>query len=175
MSVLIADIVRRKLGIDRYKPTEDEIERYKEEIPLYDRIASLQYAPSTEEIETIVRNCPVCINGEATENREVMGKRDLPRVRTNQVRGGACLVIAEGLCLKAPKILKHVSRLKLEGWDFLKEFVKGGKEDENEIAPSSKYMSSLIAGRPVFSHPSAKEDSACVTGGGGHAGLPPPP
>lgn len=130
MSVLIADIVRRKLGIGRYKPTEDEIERYKEEVPLYDRIASLQYAPSLDEIETIVRNCPVCINGEPTEDREVMGKRDLPRVKTNQVRGGACLVIAEGLCLKAPKILKHVSRMNLEGWDFLKKFVKEGREQK---------------------------------------------
>ena len=171
MSVLIADIVRRKLGIDRYKPTEDEIERYKEEVPLYDRIASLQYAPSTEEIETIVRNCPVCINGEPTENREVMGKRDLPRVRTNQVRGGACLVIAEGLCLKAPKILKHVSRLKLEGWDFLKKFVKEGGKDKNEIVPSSKYMSSLIAGRPVFSHPSAKGGFRLRYGRGRTCGL----
>ena len=171
MSVLIADIVRRKLGIDRYKPTEDEIERYKEEVPLYDRIASLQYAPSAEEIETIVRNCPVCINGEATEDREVMGKRDLPRVRTNQVRGGACLVIAEGLCLKAPKILKHVSRLKLEEWDFLKKFVKEGGKDKNEIVPSSKYMSSLIAGRPVFSHPSAKGGFRLRYGRGRTCGL----
>ena len=125
LSVLIADVVRRKLGIDRYKPTEDEIERYKEEIPLYDRVSHLQYLPSPEEIETIVRNCPICINGEATEDREVMGKRDLPRVKTNKLRGGACLVIAEGLTQKAPKLLKHVSNLNLEGWDFLKRFVKG--------------------------------------------------
>jgi len=171
MSVLIADIVRRKLGIGRYKPTEDEIERYKEEVPLYDRIASLQYAPSLDEIETIVRNCPVCINGEPTEDREVMGKRDLPRVKTNQVRGGACLVIAEGLCLKAPKILKHVSRMNLEGWDFLKKFVKEGGENKNEIVPSSKYITSLIAGRPVFSHPSAKGGFRLRYGRGRTCGL----
>jgi len=154
LSVLIADVVRRKLGIDRYKPTEDEIERYKEEIPLYDRVSHLQYLPSPEEIETIVRNCPICINGEATEDREVMGKRDLPRVKTNKLRGGACLVIAEGLTQKAPKLLKHVSNLKLEGWDFLKRFVKG--ETKDGVAPSSKYIQDLIAGRPVLSHPSRK-------------------
>ena len=154
MSVLIADVVRRKLGIDRYKATEDEIERYKEEIPLYDRVSHLQYLPSPEEIELIVRNCPICINGEATEDKEVMGKRDLPRVKTNKLRGGACLVIAEGLSQKAPKLLKHVSNLKLEGWDFLKHFVKGEKKDE--IVPSSKYIEDLIAGRPVLSHPSRK-------------------
>ena len=171
MSVLIADIVRRKLGIDRYKPTEDEVERYKEEVPLYDRIASLQYAPSTEEIENIVRNCPVCINGEATEDREVMGKRDLPRVRTNKVRGGACLVIAEGLCLKAPKLLKHVGRMKLEGWDFLKGFLHDNGKKKDEIEPSSKYISSLIAGRPVFSHPSAKGGFRLRYGRGRTCGL----
>ena len=171
MSVLIADIVRRKLGIDRYKPTEDEVERYKEEVPLYDRIATLQYAPSLDEIENIARNCPVCINGEATEKREVMGKRDLPRVKTNNVRGGACLVIAEGLCLKAPKILKHVSRLNLEGWDFLKKFLRGGGAEKDEIAPSSKYMSSLIAGRPVFSHPSTKGGFRLRYGRGRTGGL----
>ncbi len=171
MSVLIADIVRRKLGIDRYKPTGDEIERYKEEVPLYDRIATLQYAPSLEEIETIVRNCPICINGEATEDREVMGKRDLPRVRTNKVRGGACLVIAEGMCLKAPKILKHVSRMELEGWDFLKKFLRESGKEKNEIVPSSKYMTSLIAGRPVFSHPSVKGGFRLRYGRGRTCGL----
>ena len=35
MSVLLADIVRRKLGLGRYKPTPQEIERYKEEMPIY--------------------------------------------------------------------------------------------------------------------------------------------
>ena len=155
MSVLIADVVRRRLGIDRYKPTDDEVERYKEEIPLYDRVSHLQYLPSPEEIETIVRNCPICINGEATEDREVMGKRDLPRVKTNKLRGGACLVIAEGLSQKAPKILKHVSNLGLKGWEFLNTFVKESGTSSG-IAPSEKYIKDLIAGRPVFSHPSRK-------------------
>ncbi len=172
MSVLIADIVRRKLGIGRYKPTEDEIERYKEEIPLYDRVTHLQYLPSAEEIELIIRNCPICINGEATEDKEVMGKRDLPRVKTNKIRGGACLVIAEGLCLKAPKLLKHVTNLNLEGWDFLKKFVyEEEKEEENKITPSDKYVKDLIAGRPVLSHPSRKGGFRLRYGRGRTCGL----
>jgi len=170
MSVLIADIVRRKFGIDRYKPTEDEIERYKEEIPLYDRITHLQYLPSPEEIELIIKNCPICINGEATEDREVMGKRDLPRVRTNKIRGGACLVIAEGLSLKAPKLSKHVAHLRLEGWDFLNRF-SYEKEEEKGIAPSDKYVKDLIAGRPVFSHPSRKGGFRLRYGRGRTCGL----
>ncbi len=166
MSVLIADVVRRELGIDKFKPTTGEIERLKEEIPLYKRAQHLQYTPSVDEIDKIVRNCPICINGEGTEKVEVTGYRDLPRVETNRLRGGACLVIAEGLCLKAPKLLKHVKKLKLKGWDFLDVFVnKGKKKDEEEdsekkgipeILPLKKYIGEVIAGRPVFSHPSRK-------------------
>jgi len=169
LSVLLADVVRRELGIDRYKPTKGEIERYKEEIPLYKRVQHLQYLPTPDEIEIIVGNCPICINGEGTEKEEVTGYRDLPRVETNRLRGGACLVIAEGLCLKAPKILKHVSRLNIEGWEFLKDFVEKKvngedsseeEEEENEeeanVEPSAKYLGEVIAGRPVLSHPSRK-------------------
>ena len=162
MSVLIADVVRRQLKIDRYKPSSGEIERYKEEIPLYKRVQHLQYLPSVDEIDLVVKNCPICINGEGTEDEEVTGYRDLPRVGTNRLRGGACLVIAEGLCLKAPKIHKHVKKMRLKGWEFLETFISkdaNGNENTNEIpviAPSSKYIGEVIAGRPVFSHPSRR-------------------
>jgi len=163
MSVLIADVVRREMGIGEYKPTSGEIERYKEEIPLYKRAQHLQYTPSVDEIHRITKHCPICINGEGTEDVEVTGYRDLPRVGTNRLRGGACLVIAEGLCLKAPKLLNHVKKLKLKGWDFLDIFVnKDNCEDKEEtekiptILPSTKYIGEVIAGRPVFSHPSRK-------------------
>jgi len=163
MSVLIADVVRRKLGIGKYVPTFGEVERYKEEIPLYKRVQHLQYTPSVDEIDKITKGCPICITGEGTEKEEVTGYRDLPRVETNRLRGGACLVIAEGLCLKAPKLLKHVKKLKLKGWGFLDIFVNKGNGGEDkktdgipEIVPSFKYIGEVIAGRPVFSHPSRK-------------------
>ena len=164
MSVLIADVVRREMDIGKYLPTDGEVERYKEEIPLYKRAQHLQYTPSVDEIDKIVRNCPICVNGEGTEKEEVTGYRDLPRIETNRLRGGACLVIAEGLCLKAPKLQKHVKKLKLKGWDFLDIFIsKKTKENPDkkesdipEISPSKKYIGEVIAGRPVFSHPSRK-------------------
>jgi len=163
MSVLIADVVRRELDIGRYEPTSGEVERYKEEIPLYKRAQHLQYTPSVDEIDKITKGCPICINGEGTEDVEVTGYRDLPRVGTNRLRGGACLVIAEGLCLKAPKLLKHVKKMKMKGWEFLDIFVNkdnGDGDKKNKeipvIAPSSKYIGEVIAGRPVFSHPSRK-------------------
>ncbi|MEA3203965.1 MAG: polymerase large subunit, partial [Thermoplasmata archaeon] len=162
MSVLIADLVRRQLGIGTFVATDGEVERYKEEIAAYKVEAHLQYNPTGAEIELIARNCPVCINGEGTEREEVTGNRDLPRVETNQLRGGACLVMAEGMILKAPKVMKHVEKLKLEGWDFLNQFLKKGKGDEAQhdadgrplIVPKNTYVKDLIAGRPVFGHPS---------------------
>jgi DNA polymerase II large subunit len=162
MSVLIADIVRRDLDIGSYIPTQGEIERLKEEIPLYKRVQHLQYLPSVDEIDLIIKNCPVCINGEGTEDEEVAGYRDLPRIGTNRLRGGACLVIAEGLCLKAPKIYKHIKKMKLTGWEFLETFVNRGIDPAKAngeiplIPPSSKYIGEVIAGRPVLSHPSRK-------------------
>ncbi|MFA6710924.1 MAG: DNA polymerase II large subunit, partial [Candidatus Methanomethylophilaceae archaeon] len=102
----------------------------------------------------------VCIDGEGTEKMEISGFRDLPRIETNQVRGGACLVIAEGLCQKAAKIKKHVDKLKLEGWDFISEYLKSkntstnGENVTKSVVPSDKYLKDIVAGRPIFSHPS---------------------
>ncbi|HQE97175.1 MAG TPA: DNA polymerase II large subunit, partial [Methanothrix sp.] len=67
LSVLVADYVRRAVGIAPWKPRPEEVERYVEEIGVYKRVAGLQYSPSDDEIRTIVRNCPICIDGEPTE------------------------------------------------------------------------------------------------------------
>ncbi len=169
ISVLVGDLVRRKLNISRYKPTEQEVLRYCEEIPLYKKVANLQYLPGDEEIKLIVSNCPVCIDGEPTEDAEVSGHRNLPRVETNRVRGGMCLVIAEGIALKAPKLKKLVESLSIDGWEWLDELmnIKEGKKEsgeeekndsksENAVKPKDKYLSDIVAGRPVFCHPSRR-------------------
>ena len=170
MSVLLGGVVGKELGLGRYIPTEQEINRYIEEFQLY---RNLQYRPSNQEIRFIITNCPVCINGEGTEKEEVQGYRDLPRVPTNRVRSGVCLVIAEGLLQKASKLLKITRGLGLKEWEFLKDLKKGGGReeesevegeeevfefqesiDEEETVGETKYISDLIMGRPVFSHPS---------------------
>lgn len=151
LSVLVADYVRRSVGIAPWKPRPDEVERYVEEIGLYKRVAGLQYSPSDDEIRTIVRNCPICIDGEPTEEEEVSGFRDLPRIETNRVRGGIALVSAEGIALKRPKLKKHVSKLGISGWEWLDSLASGKKEGGDS---SPKFLRDLIAGRPVFSHPS---------------------
>src|SRR5213594_176939 len=160
LSVLIADVVRRELGIGRYQPAREEVERFKEEIPLYRQVQNLQYTPSEEEISLIVSNCPVSINGEGTEDAEISGFRDLPRIETNRIRGGACLVIADGMCLKAPKILKHVRKLRIDGWEFVAAYVEqknAGPEELTEdsgVEPSEVFIQNIVAGRPVLCHPS---------------------
>ncbi len=159
LSVLVGDYVRQALGINRYLPRPEEIERYVEEIRQYNSIMSLQYLPSETEIRMIVQNCPVCIDGEATEQQEVSGYRNLERVETNTVRGGMALVIAEGLALKAPKVQKNVRKMRMAGWDWLDILIGGAaKADDEEVGvkPKDKYLRDLIAGRPVFSHPMRK-------------------
>lgn len=158
LSVLVGDYVRHLLGMSRYRPREDEVQRYIEEIRLYNSRHNLQYMPSEGEIRLIVSNCPVCIDGEATEEEEVSGYRNLERIETNAVRGGIALVISEGIALKAPKLQKYVKKLGIDGWDWLKDLgVSGAQTEENgAIKPRDKYLKDIIAGRPVFAHPMRK-------------------
>ncbi|ABR55094.1 DNA polymerase II, large subunit DP2 [Methanococcus vannielii SB] len=180
LAVLVGDYVRKNMNLDKFKPTDDEVERYGEEIDLYQsEVTTFQYQPKIEEIRTAVRNISVEITGEATDDVEVSGHRDLERVETNQIRGGALLALVEGVLLKAPKILRHVDKLEIEGWNWLKELknkkeeinedIKDEKEDFNyeeeedlsqyddcEIEEVTKFIGEVIAGRPVFAHPSKK-------------------
>ncbi|NJE08390.1 DNA-directed DNA polymerase II large subunit [Thermococcus sp. M39] len=134
LSVLVGDYVRKKLGLDRFKPTEKHIERMVEEVDLYHRaVTRLQYHPSADEVRLAMQNIPVEITGEATDDVEV-SHRDVPGVETNQLRGGAILVLAEGVLQKAKKLVKYIDKMSIEGWDWLKEFVeakeKGEEKDE---------------------------------------------
>lgn len=154
MTVLIADIVRKEFGIGAYRASVEEIERYKEEIQLYSHEEHLQYIPTSEEVETVVKNCSVCIDGEGNIEREISGYRNLPRVQTNRIRGGMCLVLAEGILLKSRKIKGVVDKLNIVGWEFLEKLIKEGDDSAN-IEPSDKFIEDVVGGRPVFSHPSA--------------------
>lgn len=160
LAVLVGDVIRQSMGLARYKPTEDEIERFVEEVDLYHaEAARLQYHPSPEEVRKAVRNIPIEITGESTDKVEVSGYRDLERIETNQLRGGGVLVLAEGVLQKAAKVMKYVRKLEFDGWDFLKDFIHtkvSSKESDDEIKPSFKFIKDLIAGRPVFSYPSRK-------------------
>ncbi|MEM4587671.1 MAG: DNA polymerase II large subunit [Candidatus Jordarchaeales archaeon] len=164
VSVLIADFIRRLLRLDRYKPSEEEVERYVEEIDLYERyVAHLQYPSTPQEVRFAVRNIPIEITGEPTDPFEVSGHRNLARVETNQLRGGALLVLNDGILGKAKKLKKFVERLGLTGWEWLSELeklkegedkAKEEKKEEKGVAPNEKYLSDVVAGRPILAMPS---------------------
>ena len=191
LSVLVADYARAMLGIDQYKPREEEINRYAEEVALYDKETGLQYSPKEKESTFIAEHIPIMLDGEATGDEEVSGFRDLERVDTNSSRGGMCLVFAEGIALKAPKIQRYTRNLDEVEWPWLQDLIDGtiGKDDGGDDAdtedgnteadeddadttdgedeqlddepagppradPSEKFLRDLIAGRPVFTHPS---------------------
>ncbi|MBD3389552.1 DNA polymerase II large subunit, partial [Candidatus Micrarchaeota archaeon] len=157
LSVALADHARRKAGVGDYRPTETEIARYVEEVNVYEhRCTHLQYKPPDEHVAHIVRNCPVCIDGDPTEEVEVSVHRNLERIKSNRVRGGVPLVVCEGIALKAPKVLKFTKKFGLD-WEWLQDVIKVKKKaDKVEIKPDPSYLDGLVAGRPVFSYPMAK-------------------
>ena len=154
--LILGDYARQLMGLDKYKPTEDEVERYVEEITIYqEEIISRQYKMTGEEIRTIVRGCPVCVNGVPTELQEVQVHRNLERVPSNRIRGGVGLVISEGIALKAMKILKWAKQLGLD-WNWLESIIKVDRQAEKitEVRPNANYLEGLAAGRPLLSYPS---------------------
>ncbi|MDD3160069.1 MAG: DNA polymerase II large subunit [Candidatus ainarchaeum sp.] len=154
--LILGDYGRIILGLDKYKPTNDEIERYVEEISIYQtEIISRQYKIPDDEIRLIVKNCPVCVNGVPTEEVEVSVHRDLPRIPTNRIRGGVGLVISEGLALKAAWVMEKAKQYANLDWSFLEKFIKVEKKsDVIEIKPNKKMLDGLAAGRPVLAYPS---------------------
>jgi DNA polymerase II large subunit len=159
--VACADYIRRKFGLQEYRPTNDEVERYVEEIKAYhERAARLQYQPSDNDIRTIVKSINVCIDGDPTEEFEVSIHRDLPRIETNRIRGGMALVIAEGVAQKARKILKFTAAISKDSpipvdWGWLDTLGKE-KKSEDDVKTLKRFMEEIVGGRPIFSAPGAK-------------------
>ncbi|WP_247730842.1 DNA-directed DNA polymerase II large subunit [Halovivax limisalsi] len=130
LSVLVADYTRALVGLETYQARDDEVERYAEEISLYDSETGLQYTPKDEETKFIAEHLPIMLDGEATGDEEVSGFRDLERVDTNSARGGMCLVLAEGIALKAPKIQRYTSQLDEVDWPWLQDLIDGTYFDD---------------------------------------------
>ncbi len=160
LAVLLGDKIRRAIGIDAFKPIDDEIERYVEEVELYEsEVTNLQYSPTPEEVRFAANHIPVEVSGEQTDKVEV-SHRDLERVETNNIRGGALLAMVEGVIQKSKKIKKISNKLGLD-WDWLEEYSKPKKEDDKEESDSDivhepKYIQDIIGGRPVLGYPSEK-------------------
>ncbi len=170
VSVIIGDYIRKKMGYGEYDPEEREIKRMTTELTDYhEKITNLQYFPSAEELEFMVKNLAVQIDGDPSEKYDVSNYKDLDRMETNKIRNGPCLVFGEGLCQKAPKLFKQLSKwgkdFNLDHWRFLDDFLKLQKkikareevkkesEDNSKIKPDYTYIKDLVAGRPVLTHP----------------------
>ena len=161
LAVLLGDKIRQAIGIDEFKPIDDEIERYVEEVELYEsEVTNLQYSPTPEEVRFAATHIPVEVSGEQTDQVEV-SHRDLERVETNNIRGGALLAMVEGVIQKSKKIKKISNKLGLD-WDWLEEYSKPKKSDssddsgDSDIISEPKYIQDIIGGRPILGYPSEK-------------------
>ena len=174
-SVILSDYVRVKMGYAPYDPDEKEVNRYNLEVHDYHEwVTNLQYHPSDDELKFMVSHLPVEVDGDPTEKREVSNYKDLPRIEGNLIRGGVALVLAEGLCQKAPKLWKRLSKwgkeLGLE-WGWLDEFIKlkekihashaskdkveENKDGKKTVKANNTFIMDLVAGRPILTHPLA--------------------
>lgn len=178
--ILLGDYVRKKMNYKEYDPDENEQKRFHAELMDYnDRCVRLQYLPSEEETAFLVSKIPIEITGDPTEKLEVSNYKDLPRMNTNRIRGGMCLVLGECLIQKATKVNKRIEEwgkdFDMEQWLFLKDFLdlqkkiksrnsnevpskekKEDKEDKPKILPNYKFMEDTVAGRPIFTFPMQK-------------------
>jgi DNA polymerase II large subunit len=163
LAIVIIDYIRKIFGYAKYDATEEEVKRGIIEVYDYhERISNLQYLPSEKELEIILRNLPIQIDGDPSE-KEVSNYKNLERIKTNKIRKGFCLVVAEGIALKAPKVLKKVLQLKEKGIDLLEDFLwlkelkkDVVKEEEGKVVPSSDYIKDIVGGRPILSYPSRR-------------------
>ncbi len=154
LTLVIGDFIRRRLGLDRYKPTPDEVRRFIEEVRIYEReVSRFQYHVSDEELERAISNIPVEVTGVGTDPVEVSSFRNLPRIETNNVRGGALRVVNDGVIGRSQKVWKIVDDLGIEGWEWLKDVRKVEAEG---VKKEFLYMEDVIAGRPIFSFPSKR-------------------
>ncbi|MGD0643564.1 MAG: DNA polymerase II large subunit [Candidatus Bathyarchaeia archaeon] len=151
LTLVVGDFVRRQLGLDRYKPTDEEISRFIEELRLYERsVGRFQYHIPDDELRKALSLLPVEVTGTESDPVEVSSYRNLPRIETNRVRGGALRVVNDGIVGRAQKVLVIIEKLGFQGWDWLREFRKKSEKK------SGGFMDDVIAGRPIFSFPSRR-------------------
>jgi DNA polymerase II large subunit len=151
LTLVVGDFVRRLLGLDRYKSTEEEVGRFIEEVRLFERsVGRFQYHVSDEELRRAIQSLPVEVTGTESDPIEVSSFRNLPRIETNRLRGGALRVVNDGVIGRSAKVWTIVEKLGIEGWDWL------GRIREIEEKKIAGFMEDVIAGRPIFSFPSRR-------------------
>ena len=151
LTLVVGDYVRRELNLDKYKPTEEEVSRFIEELRLYERsVGRFQYHIPDEELRKALNLIPVECTGTESDPVEVSSYRNLERVETNRVRGGALRVVNDGIVGRAQKVYVIIEKIGFQGWEWLKNFKKKSEKK------SGGFMDDVIAGRPIFAFPSTR-------------------
>ena len=161
VNLMLIDYLREHFGYAKYDATENEVKRYVQENTDYqERVTNLQYFPTEEEMTFLAERLPIQIDGDPTEKIEVSNYKDLPRVETNRIRGGMCLTFSEGLAQKAGKAIGRLRSCKnngltCTGFDWLEDYlVLHKKREHGDKEVVATYIKDLVAGRPVYGHPS---------------------
>ncbi len=179
--LMIIDFLRETFGYAKYDPTDDEIKRVWTELEhFHDRITNLQGMPTEAEALFLAERMPIQVAGDASERIEVPNYKNLERVDTDFLRSGFCLIMAEGLSQKAKKGFRLYTNAKkngvnMTGFDWLDEYLvlqekisKGKTKSVNSVPP---YIRDLVAGRPVFGHPSRSGSFRFRYGRGRNSGF----
>ena len=154
MTLIIADHVRKALGLQKYQSTynnEDEIGRTIEELRIYEReIGSFQYRVTDKAVRDTLEHIPVEINGIETDHVEIVTHREMSRIETDYVRGGALRVLNDGIIGKSHKLDKNIRELQIDGWQWIKDLKD---ERQSKDSGSGSHFEDVIAGRPILSLP----------------------
>ena len=156
-SLVIADLTAKKLGLSNYRARQEEIDRFAEELRIYERdVGNFQYKVTDEDIRRAISNLPVEIDGIETDPIEVVVHRNLKRVATDRLRGGALRVLNDGIIGRANKLSKKLASLNITGWEFLAQLKGGTQQTTNETEKAGAHFEEVISGRAVLSMPHSK-------------------
>ena len=156
-SLVIADVTAKKLGLSNYRARQEEIDRFAEELRIYERdVGNFQYKVTDDDIRRAISNLPVEIDGIETDPVEVVVHRNLKRVTTDRLRGGALRVLNDGVIGRAHKLSKKLSSLSITGWEFLAQLKGGTQQTTNETEKAGAHFEEVISGRAVLSMPRSK-------------------
>ena len=173
VTMLIADHVRKAAGLAKYQANsfDDETGRFVEELRIYEREASsFQFHILDEDIEHVISNLPVELDGVDTDPFEVVNHKSMTRIKTDRVRGGALRVLNDGLIGRSKKLLKRIELYNLDGWEWLNDLKGVVQTGENQEDAAAKRMREVITGRSVLSMPNKlggfrlRYGRACNTG-----------
>ncbi len=156
-SLVIADATGKKLGLSNYRARQEEIDRFAEELRIYERdVGNFQYKVTDDDIRRAIGNLPVEIDGIETDPIEVVVHRNLKRVSTDRLRGGALRVLNDGVIGRAHKLAKKLGALNISGWEWLTELKGGTQQTSNETEQGGAHFEEVISGRAVLSRPRTK-------------------